>query len=498
MAYPINNLKKDFEDININNRIQVKEYSDKSKTAIETGDFTDVQNYYNTNKDILDKVIINASTINNIVAYIEELMNYTITTKNQIHYCDIDISEDEFNALDTNLVEGDMLIYTESDDLNTMIRMIRVKQSDGSYETIYQIVTNIPMSNTFYFDVNEDDIVLFENSTENFDYYNYGHTEAFGIVTKSKFNFSSTSQYKDKGYIDLSDKIDVSALKDGDIVSIRYISNGDKKNLTFFKIENIFYLVDCSRGGNINGLNLSENNVYNFVYDSDALGYSSSYGNAGYIVYDDLGNESDIIPSGFISNNCTASNTEYTNIYDFSSVKEALDSILPNTPTKNVIFVDGVEYVNWYTTTWTDVDFKPISPSLLDINNSSFGDVSNYITTTGLYYMRKNNNLYLSGNLSIDLSSFSEGETVTQIPSCIRTDITSQKSASEWLHLGVLPEGCRPSKDRYFTMMGSGNCCFMIGILSSGDIVLGRYQGTVKNGQKLGFMPIEVVCALDF
>ena len=117
MGHPIVNLKKDYEDINADNYLLIAEYNQLLLQAFEEKDFTCVQSFLDglsdEDKNKLGKTVRTATSENTLAEYVENLKNYTISVKNRIYFCDKDISEEDFAKIDEDLVEDDIVIYTE-------------------------------------------------------------------------------------------------------------------------------------------------------------------------------------------------------------------------------------------------------------------------------------------------------------------------------------------------------------------------------------------------
>ena len=142
MGYPISNLRNDFEDINLSNYEIVKQYFMLENNALTTGDFRPVSTYYQENAEILDKVIRNADVFNSYTKAIEDLVNYTIATKNQLFFLsESQRAGNDFDTLDKYLVKGDIICITE-DSSRRVIKRFEEKLSDGSYQLVGQVPSN--------------------------------------------------------------------------------------------------------------------------------------------------------------------------------------------------------------------------------------------------------------------------------------------------------------------------------------------------------------------
>lgn len=314
MGYPISNLRNDFEDINEDNREAIKEYSDALINAIETGDFTEVSNVYNEYKDQLDKVIINAEVLNNFTNYIEDLRNHTIAVKNQVFFCDINTTDDEFDQLYGDLFEGDIVVFTETIDGYTVFKYIKVKQAGSSYKTVMKLG-----SSAYYIEVTNDNIYSLEDTGESFDVVY--HTVAGDYVTTCNSG----------NYLDISN---IEFLNDGDVVSIRYVGSKDKndysKTINYIKFNGKFYLVNMKRRGESyrgtfpidKKILLGRDAVCDFVFSIDGLSKldtSTVDGNrqGGILIYDGNDNVIEENTTLFISKN---------NLYDTGWVDCSLPS----------------------------------------------------------------------------------------------------------------------------------------------------------------------------
>ena len=136
-------LSTEYEDVNSYNSNVIKNYTFLLNNAIETGDFTKLNEFINDNKDVLKKVIVSASTINNIQNAIKSVEKYVITEKRNIF-----ISENE----PANMNIGDVWLQTGSEN---QIICIKLKKEDETFDerTIFspsvdKKVDNL--SNSFY------------------------------------------------------------------------------------------------------------------------------------------------------------------------------------------------------------------------------------------------------------------------------------------------------------------------------------------------------------
>lgn len=219
MGYPISNLKKDFEDININNREAIKEYSEALEKAINTGDFTEASNVYNKYKDTLNNVIINAETINNLTNYVEDLRKYTIESKNQLFFVSENYKEsDSFAELDENLSEGDVLVVTDNSSRH-VVKSFKEKLNDGNYGTVGTIT-----SNKKYAECNSENIdptgiahITIDNSDISWD-----NGDIF-ITFNSTY---SSTKFSDNLRLEINDHMQLEVICKGEKVSWKEIKQG--------------------------------------------------------------------------------------------------------------------------------------------------------------------------------------------------------------------------------------------------------------------------------
>lgn len=297
MGYPISNLKKDFEDINRDNRTAIKEYSDALIQAIETGDFTKLPTVYYKYKDKLDKVIINADVLNNLTNYVEDLRNYTIAVKNQVFFCDVNITNNEFNQLYSDLSVGDIIIFTEIVDGNKIFKCIKVKQANGSYQTVVKIGIS-----TYYIEITDDDIYSLEETGESVN-------TVFHMGAKDSVSTNTSGNYLNLSELDA----EIKNLNDGDTISIRYIGIGN--TIDYFKLNDKFYLIDMrrksqSQGGYLRNksISLTRDTICDFIFSINGLSKISETlvsGNrdGGIVTCDKNGNIIDENMSLFIPKN---------------------------------------------------------------------------------------------------------------------------------------------------------------------------------------------------
>lgn len=283
MGYPISNLRKDFQDINLDNAEYVARYltllldalfskTDETLSRVPTLD--DASEYYNANKNNLNPVIFNAEVLNNFAQYVEDLKNYTIAVKNQIFFCDINISNEEFDKLYGDIAEGDVIVYTDTQDEYTIFKSIMVKQGDGSYQTVIKFGNS-----TYYIEITDDDIYSLEETGEIFG-IEYTPTSSANI-SPLIYNISSGN------YIDLSN---ISYITNGDVVSINYLASSMEIN--YFKINEKFYFINSS--SNKYGVLFARYAVKDFVFCQDGASNITTPITGGYynglLTYDNEGN----------------------------------------------------------------------------------------------------------------------------------------------------------------------------------------------------------------
>ena len=187
MGYPISNLRTDFQDINADNYQIIKTYEDKLTSAMTTGDFTEVSDYVKQNGDVIFKVVTDANWKREITNYVLDLKNYTVTTKNQIMFCDSNISTEDFKKIDAILRTNDVVVYLKNTE-PTEIDKIDVKQENGSYLTIF---TNMSTkNNVYYYEISDNDIAEIGESNK-FSYYVYGTGGTGSIVIRTKTTFGA-------------------------------------------------------------------------------------------------------------------------------------------------------------------------------------------------------------------------------------------------------------------------------------------------------------------
>ena len=283
MGYPIVNLKKDYEDINADNYLLIAEYNQLLLQAFEEKDFTCVQSFLDglsdEDKNKLEKTVRTATSENTLAEYVENLKNYTVGVKNQIYFCDKDISEEDFAKIDENLVEDDIVIYTEIINGNKIFNSMKIKQADGTYDST---VEKRP-SMTYHITVSDDDVYELETTGETvgvIDMPPGSGSEMINQVTSGKYM-----------------KLNIpSNIQDGDIVSITY--TGSPSNIKYFKVNNIFYYIDLKyKGGDTRygsyctkkEVNFYPRMIIDFVYSSTSLPFThiSGYKNIGIAIYND-------------------------------------------------------------------------------------------------------------------------------------------------------------------------------------------------------------------
>ena len=327
MGYPISNLRKDFQDINSDNAEYVARYTtllretlygETDETLLRVPTFDDVSEYYNANKNNLDPVILNAEVLNNLTQYVEDLKNYTIAVKNQIHFADINISPEDFDLLDENIAEGDILIYTRVVDTRKNITSIQKKLADGTYEIIFKMPSMI-----YYIEVTDANIHSLEDTGETIDY------EIIPANGASPTTVSAPSSYNYLGSCAISSDY----INDGDVISINclYAIN---KEIYFLKFHDKFYFINHGYNGNEQCL-FGSYTRKDFIFCVDGLpklknkitgGYSN-----GILTYDDEGNILDRNQSVFLEKK--ESDTDWIDL-DYDS--DDLSVYYPNSPSTTV------------------------------------------------------------------------------------------------------------------------------------------------------------------
>lgn len=474
MAYPISNLRTDFQDINADNYQIIKTYEDKLTSAMTTGDFTDVSNYVKQNGDVIYKVVTDANWKREITNYVLDLKNYTVATKNQIMFCNSNISTEDFAKIDAVLRTNDVVVYLKNTE-PTEIDKIDVKQENGTYLTIF---TNVSTKNNVYrYEISENDIAEIGESNK-FGYYVYSTGGTGNIVIRIKTTFGANSYYYEFNDINTVDE-----LKDGDVFIIKTLNTGDK-NINFFKIGEHFF---ATNHNDVNYLTsaITSYKTYIFVYDSKALSLSATYGDAGYIVYDTDGTtELNVLPNGFQNISSSAKDIVYayknivnTGVGDdqvylmTKTVEDTLHEILGDVP-----FKVGSEYTTWNSATLTEYN------NVLT-ENSDFP----------VQYKKKNNWLCIRGQININLKNTSNQSTLFQ---SINSAVISSGSFNTWLKLFDLPIGYRPSKNTPTVCMGTGKSCYVVYVTTDGGVYLGRRQDNLSAGQTYNF-PIDLQVPLD-
>lgn len=338
MGYPISNLRKDFQDINLDNAEYVARYSTLLRGALfgETDEtlsrvptFDDVSEYYNANKSNLDPVIFNAEVLNNLTQYVEDLKNYTIAVKNQVFFCDINISKEEFDTLYGDIAEGDIIVYTDTQGEYTVFKNIVVKQSDGSYQTVIKFGNS-----TYYIEITDDDIYSLEETGEEIKCYYSVYEEESHAYHKETESFNTGT------YVNIENS-DIECFNDGDVLSIRYTKttavNPSTFSLTkmidYFKINGKFYLINYKRTDSSATLTKAEtdcllimDSVHDFIFSFNGLNKINTNGkyNLGIATFDDEGNMTDLNASLFVSK----STNRTTDIYhEDSRLSDVLDGI---------------------------------------------------------------------------------------------------------------------------------------------------------------------------
>lgn len=474
MGYPISNLRTDFQDINADNYQIIKTYEDKLTSAMTTGDFSEVSDYVKQNGDVIFKVVTDANWKREITNYVLDLKNYTVTTKNQIMFCDSNISTEDFKKIDAILRTNDVVVYLKNTE-PTEIQKIDVKQENGSYLTIF---TNISTkNNVYYYEISDNDIAEIGESNK-FDYYVYGTGGTVGIVIRTKITFGANSYYYEFNDINTVDE-----LKDGDVFIIKTLNTGDK-NIDFFKIGEQFFATNHNDVNYITSA-VTSYKTYIFVYDSKALSLSATYGDAGYIVYDSDGTtELNVLPNGFQNISSSAKDVVYAyknivntgvgdeQVYLMSkTVEDTLHEILGD-----ILFKVGSKYTTWN------------SASLIGYNN-----ILTENSDFPIQYKKKNNWLCIRGQININLKNVLTQSTLFQ---SVNSMVTSSGSFSTWLKLFDLPSGYRPSKNTPTVCMGTGKSCYVVYVTTDGGVYLGRRQDNLSGGQVYNF-PIDLQIPLD-
>ena len=474
MGYPISNLRTDFQDINADNYQIIKTYEDKLTSAMTTGDFSEVSDYVKQNGDVIFKVVTDANWKREITNYVLDLKNYTVTTKNQIMFCDSNISTEDFKKIDAILRTNDVVVYLKNTE-STEIQKIDVKQENGSYLTIF---TNISTkNNVYYYEISDNDIAEIGESNK-FDYYVYGTGGTGSIVIRNKITFGANSYYYEFNDINTVDE-----LKDGDVFIIKTLNTGDK-NIGFFKIGKQFFATNHNDVNYITS-EVTSYKTYIFVYDSKALSLSTTYGDAGYIVYDSDGTELNVLPNGFQNIASSAKDVVYTckgivhtgnpggdQLFLMSTtVEDTLHEILGDK-----LFKVGSKYTTWN------------SASLIGYNN-----ILTENPDFPIQYKKKNNWLCIRGQININLKNVSAQSPLFQ---SVNSMVTSSGSFSTWLKLFDLPVGYRPSKNTPTVCMGTGNSCYVVYVTTDGGVYLGRRQDNLSGGQVYNF-PIDLQIPLD-
>lgn len=474
MAYPISNLRTDFQDINADNYQIIKTYEDKLTSAMTTGDFTEVSDYVKQNGDVIFKVVTDANWKRDITNYVLDLKNYTVTTKNQIMFCDSNISTEDFKKIDAILRTNDVAVYLKNTE-PTEIDKIDVKQENGSYLTIF---TNISTkNNVHYYEISDNDIAEIGESNK-FSYYVYGTGGTGSIVIRTKTTFGANSYYYEFNDINTVDE-----LKDGDVFIIKTLNTGDK-NIGFFKIGEQFFATNHNDVNYITSA-VTSYKTYIFVYDSKALSLSATYGDAGYIVYDSDGTELSVLPNGFQNVSSSAKDIVYTckGIVDTGSpggdqvyltsktVEDTLHEILGD-----ILFKVGSKYTTW--------------------NSASLIGAGGILTENPdfpIQYKKKNNWLCIRGQVNINLKKVSVQSPLFQ---SINRMVTSSGSFTTWLKLFDLPVDYRPSKNTPTVCMGTGRSCYVVYVTTDGGVYLGRRQDNLSGGQAYNF-PVDLQIPLD-
>ena len=257
---------------------------------------------------------------------IEELRDYTINEKSQVYFVDFDNRDDELSSIDQNIITGDIIVYTLQVNNKKKIRRLDVRQKDGTFETMLDVSPNT--RNIFCYNLEFSDVRLISESGESFDYYVYGGGGG-SIAVKMLQHYPDTenSVLADAKYIYL-EGLKLADLQDGDTIRIKLFNDFQTTRVTFFKIEDKFFLADTtiksSYGsliniGNSRGVVLQGNYAFDFVYNSKALALSTTHGNAGYVVYDSEANITDILPDAFCCINQRYENDDMT--IDFGSIR---------------------------------------------------------------------------------------------------------------------------------------------------------------------------------
>lgn len=313
MNYPTGNLKNDYEDINSKNYKIIAEYDNLIKDAAETGNFSKVDAFIKIpeNAQVLAKNVRTADSMNELVNFVESLINYTIAMKNQIHFIednednieDFDIAN-YFNSLNEEIVPGDIIIFTRNNGTTNLISKVKKVLDNEIYFTLIEM--NPASRNIYCYDIGNNDIKSVSDSGENFDFYVYGHGGGQIVVRVlvhyGYSNSSDSTTYSDAYFIDLN-SIDISTLQEGDTIRLKCSNTLEHKNVAFFKIGDKFFLTDTfsvwyydssnvhiHNDGNSQGISLYNNSVFDFVYLKNALSISEDLGPAGYITYDSKGN----------------------------------------------------------------------------------------------------------------------------------------------------------------------------------------------------------------
>lgn len=142
MSYPdeLLKLKTNYEDLNLNNVQALNAYNEAVSDFVKNpsaATYKNVKFVYDSYKDILDKCVVNASTMNDISDAILSLQKYTIEKKKQTVVAPATkVSNVEYPSLNGKVVEqetGDIWLVTQ----NGKIVGVREK-TDSGYSTIYE------------------------------------------------------------------------------------------------------------------------------------------------------------------------------------------------------------------------------------------------------------------------------------------------------------------------------------------------------------------------